>query len=478
MNHRALFLAMTPVLSAAAIAGGSELVLPYRHDISSSAVSVRINGADINITCSEDHPPSLEIRHADPEHPRPVDLKFGETDTVFSIIMNPATATPLNAVVELILPPDIPVVVIGTDLRVQRICAPLPENQSSDEPPGPWTDIRSSSFELEGGSVDFRGPGKASFQGMNTDISLSGTLGDYTFVTSDGTITINEHLGNLKLESTDTTVSVQTLGGNLDAQVLECLISLAGVTGKTEFDAGRSSLDISDHNGSLTVSGEQNDITIRRGLFQRLNLSGHNTSTRIIEGSGTATPNLVGGSLDVDQWSGRLTIQARADADLEISAIDGDVVLTLADGASCSLSDVTGHTRGKIEHGDLEVSNLKSIEFVAITSSIVATEIREATAFNLTDGDLTFTATEIKGEPQLHLRGTAWAQIEIPAPCRIQLQGPGKKSANVEVQGCDLRRGATPATHRRKKRWEARRPINLTVNLGPDAELRVDGLLY
>ncbi|MEN8162543.1 MAG: hypothetical protein ABFS37_00300, partial [Acidobacteriota bacterium] len=478
MNLQTRFLASVLVVAAAPMVNGAEIALPYRQAIESTAVSIQLDSADILVVCSEDLPPSLEIRHTDPDHQGPIDLKIAQSEGLFGIIKTPETTDPLNVVLELTLPLDLPVVARGRDLRIRRVCASPAVDQASDKSPGPWTDIRASTFELEGGSVDFRGPGKAWFQGVNNDISLSSTLGEFTFVTTDGTITIHEHLGNLKLESTNSVVSIQSLKGNLDAEVSQGRLSLAEVTGETKCDGDQSSLDISNHNGILTVSGGQNDITIRQGFFQRFSLSGDNTRIRITEGSGTGTLNLVGGFLNIEKWSGRLSLQARSDADLEVSEVDGDIVLSLTDGTSCNINAVSGHTRGSIEYGDLEVSDLKSIEFSAISSSITAHEIREATIFNLIDGDLAFTSTDLKGEPRIDLKGTARAQIEIPAPCRVQLKGPGKNSANVEVQGCDLRRGNSPMAQRRKKSWETRRPINLTVKLSPETELRVDGLLY
>lgn len=471
MILRTHLLVLMLVISSALMANGGEIDLPYRHEITSTAIGIQLNRTNIVIIYNDAIPPSLEIRNVDPEIPGTVDLALRETATLFSITSTPGTLVPPNTVVELILSSDIPTTIKGDDLRIQRVHIPRPERND-------WNDVRGSHFELDGSSLDFRGAGKAWFRGINTDFSLSGTLGDHGFITDGGTVTVNDHVGNLTVETTDTAVSIRTLEGNIEAQMAQGRLSLDGMIGKAECDANQSNFDINDHDGTLRITGDLNDITVRQSLFQRLDLSGESLSAQMLEGSGPIMAALVGGSLNIEEWNGRVTIQARTDADLELGEIDGDVVLTLTDHSTCRLSEVTGHTRGSIDTGDLKMSLLKSVEFSAIYSVVTATEIPGSPNLTLSDSTLTFSATELRGKPRFDLKGRARADVEIPAPCTVQLEGPGKNSSNVEIQGCDISRGQDSAPHRRKKRWETRNPITLTVSVGSEADLRIEGLLY
>ena len=63
---------------------------------------------------------------------------------------------------------------------------------------------------------------------------------------------------------------------------------------------------------------------------------------------------------------------------------------------------------------------------------------------------------------------------DLYAPVKAFLEGQGYE-VKAEVRDCDLYRGSIPAGEIRKKRWETRRPITLTANLAPEAELRVEG---
>lgn len=476
------------IVAAAALASAtettllSEVDLPFRQEFQAAHVEIDLDGVDIVVRCQEDISPTVEIRHFDLDRPNPIDITVVARYDSLAIIRNPDTVNPLNIVIELTLPPNLPVDAKGSELRIQRICDPpleyQEEHEGTEQQPSDSTEIRWSHFELEGGSVDFRGPGKAWFQGVNTDVSLAGTEGDFKVVLTDGTLSADDHRGNFELESANAVSTIHNLNGDLNAVASGGRVSLSGSTGKVTWAGDRSSLDIGDHQGDLTVSGPSNAIMLLQSQFPRLDLSGDSSTIRVFESSGNVKSTLLAGSLEIEQWTGRMTLQAQENVDVEISSVEGDVVLILTDDCSCTVKGVTGHTRGSSAGCEIDFSDLKSIEFSALGSTVTLNEVGEVPNFLMTDGDLIFRAQGLHGEPQFQLKGSARAHFEIPTPCMVQLQGPGKKSASVDVQGCDLRRGNNPKVKRRKKKWETRRPVNLTVTLAVDAKIRVDGLLY
>ncbi len=468
---------ITAAVGAVDTAAQDSLELPFRKTLSARRGTIRLHDARLIIRCNEDTP-TLEIRAIDPETVNSAAVTVAERGDGFEVAAPDPASDLREIIMELTAPSDLPLVVEGRDLRVERICN-LPDGDiSTVNPKDPGATTSFSVFRLDDGSIDFQGPDPARFETDGTSVTVSLTRGPLVFMTSGGTVTITGHEGTIEIESNDTIFSIEDVRGDVTATVSRGQLNLTGIDGTTTLGADQSSLDVAELDGNLQISGAGNALSLRNSAMQNFRLEGTDLSAQIDDCSGTGVVTVTGGSLEADRWSGRLTLQAARGTDSDLSRLDADLVLDFTDDSSCSVRGVTGHIHGTVENGTLTASQIKSIELSSVSSEISITEIRETTSLDLTDSGLEYSSTVLTGNPEIRLSGTSEARVDLPVPCKVQLMGPGKNNSNVEVQGCNLHRGRIPASQLRKKKWETRRPIIMTVTLDPDARLRIDGRPY
>ncbi len=475
MKCGTLFLTIILILVATSAPGAMEIELPVLYQIRSNSVEIEADGATILISCIGEGEPSLRVRANKPDVTGSVHLAVAESAAVLVIAPVEEAIRPQRITFELALPQDFPVTLTGTDLVVHRSCEPeadeLPDAFASGKVETPST----LKIEPNQSSVVFSGPGRAHFGGRNSEFSLKGTEGDLVFSSIDGSVHIDGHQGNLDLRVSNVAVAVADLEGNVTASLSRGSLSISGSKGGVGFTADESSLDISEHQGRIKASGSSNDIVIHQTTAPMFNVSGEDNRITINGGSGGGSTTLAGGTLDLEDWTGRFTLTARSDTEFDIQGVEGDVGINLTDGASGALRGVTGHTKVRVENGNVEVADLKSIELVASSSFVVASEIPELIRCEINDGEFSFTSSVMRGTPKIQLALSARATVEIPIPCRVHLLGPGRESLLNEIRGCDARRGNSPTSQMRKSKWETERPINLTVQLSADAQITVDG---
>lgn len=457
-------------------AGAVEVELPYRHPIQSRSVALEAHGATVLIDCVSESEPTLLIRPADPEARNSIDLALSEDSEVLSVTQIDSSAERRSITMEFALPADFPLLVRGTDNVVHRNCEiPTGETKVADQPPGTPVGIEGLSFELDESSIVYMGEGGARFSGQNSQISLQNTTGNHVVSTTDGTIHIDTHRGNIELRTSNVTVSIANLKGTVAAELSRGSLGLVASNGQVNCNGETISFNASHHQGSITASGSNNDIVIFDSTTSSLRLTGNSNRITINRGSGNGNAVLDGGSLDLESWTGRFTLQARAGADFNLCGIEGDAMAKLSDGAVGRLDRVTGHTRIQIQDADLELFELKSVELTATASFVTSNEVPELIRCEITDGEFRYSSSTIRGNPEIRLQQAAEAFFEIPTPCRIHLQGPGKKNSGHTVRGCDVRLGNSPAQQLKKTRWQNRRPTNLAFFVSADAKLSVDG---
>lgn len=475
MRSGTLLLNIVLMLAATSAPGAMEIELPVDYQIRSNSLEIEADGATILINCASEGEPSLRVRANEPDVTGSVHLAVEEGAETLFVAPAEEAIRPQRITFELRLPQSFPLRLTGTDLVVHRSCDAV-----ADELPDAFASKKveippSLNIEIDGSSVIFSGPGRAHFGGRNSEFSLKGTEGDLGFSSIDGSVHIVGHQGKLDFQVSNVTVVVADLEGNLAASLSRGSLSIAGSTGGVGFTGDESSLNVSDHEGGIKTSGSSNDIVIHQITAPMLNLSGEDNRITINGGSGRGSATLTGGTFDLEDWGGRFSLTAQSNTDFGIQGVDGDVGINLSEGASGSLRGVTGHTKVRMENGNFEVSDLKSIELIAASSYIVAAEIPELITCEISGGEFSYTASVMRGTPKIQLSHSARATIEIPTPCRVHLIGSGRESRLNEIRGCDVRQGNSPASQMKKTKWQSGRPINLTVQLSADAQLTVDG---
>ncbi|HSN57510.1 MAG TPA: hypothetical protein VLT32_22765 [Candidatus Sulfomarinibacteraceae bacterium] len=472
---------LSAILAAPAVSA-ADLALPFTAHSRASAVAVSLHGADVVLICGERDGVAVEVRSRRPDSVPSADLDVRERGASLSISGPPPEDGPSEVVLELVVPPDLPVAVSGSELSVLRSCnrtttdgqrstaaaAPKPDPGPGAAPPA------GSSFELESSTLELRGPGAARISGSDNQITLVGTDGDLEVPVTGSFVDSSDHHGGMVLDTASTVIVLRSPRGPLGARLDGGVLTILGAAGEASVELADARLEVEDHRGSLSVTARLGDVSVRRGTFSELSVTGEDASARMSGCTATGTVNLARGTLEIDDWVGRLTLQAGGGADLEVAGVDGDLVLSLDD-AAIDLRRVTGHTRATASASDLTLAELKSVALSAQGCLVGVVDVPEVKLLRLADGELEMSLAEAKGRQKLDLLGEAWARVELPTPCEVRLSGEGADKADVDVRDCDLRGGSGPGTQRPKRGFGQGPPVILEVSLEAAANLRVEG---
>jgi hypothetical protein len=483
-DHRRAIIATIIAMSVTANTFGIEL--PFDLESGASAVEVHLDGADVAVTCAEREDVGLIIRPRLAEGGAGAGVAVSDRGSTLSITQAEDATGPSEVVIELAVPEDLPVTVVGSRLNIVRTCIAVatdePDRPIPIEPtPGVGTSTAdhvtaqpASLFELEKSTVESRGSGSARYTGTDNSLTLIGTNGDTELAVSGSVVDVSDHRGSLVLEVNNTEVTLRSAEGKLAAKLDGGALNLVETVGETTIQLIEANLDVDNHRGVISVTASLSDLALRGCVSDRLAITGDDSVVRLDGGTATGTVNLTGGSLEVDGWNGRLMLQGGNGADLEAAGVEGDVVVSLDDG-SLELRGVTGHTRATASSSNFTASNLKSIALSAQDCVIDAREIPEVKLIRLANGELTLGASSTRGKQRLELSGEVWARIELPTPCEVNLLGEDAASADVDVRGCDLHGGGGPGTQRPQRRLRGQSLAILDVTLGAGTRLRVEG---
>lgn len=472
---------LSAILAAPAVSA-ADLALPFTAHSRASAVAVSLHGADVVLTCGERDGVAVEVRSRLPDGVSSADLDVRERGATLSISGPSPEAGPSEIVLELVVPPDLPVAVSGSELSVIRTCnRTTTDGQRSTaaaaakpEPGSGTASPTGSSFELESSTLEVRGPGVARISGSDNQITLVDTAGDLEVPVTGSFVDSSDHQGELVIDSATTVIKLRSPKGRLGCRLDGGALTILGATGEASVELADARLEVEDHRGSLSVTARLGDVSVRRGTFSELSVTGEDAAMRMSGCTATGTVNLSRGTLEIEEWVGRLALQAGTGADLEVAGVDGDLVFSLED-AALDLRRVTGHTRATASASDLTLVELKSVALSAQGCVVGVTDVPEVKLIRLADGELDMNFAEARGRQKLELQGEAWARVELPTPCEVRLSGEGADEADVDVRDCDLHGGSGPGTQRPKRGFGQGPPVILEVRLEAAANLRVEG---
>ncbi|HSN54255.1 MAG TPA: hypothetical protein VLT32_06265, partial [Candidatus Sulfomarinibacteraceae bacterium] len=108
---------LSAILAAPALSA-ADLALPFTAHSRASAVAVSLHGADVVLICEERDGVAVEVRSRRPDSVASADLDVRERGASLSISGPPPEDGPSEVVLELVVPPDLPVAVSGSELSV------------------------------------------------------------------------------------------------------------------------------------------------------------------------------------------------------------------------------------------------------------------------------------------------------------------------------------------------------------------------
>jgi hypothetical protein len=327
-------------------------------------------------------------------------------------------------------------------------------------------------LNLIGGTAHLIGGGCTKIVSANTDLSLEHMSQTLEIQAAGGRFTIREHRGKIILNGRDNAGGVIVdHEGDLELVMSEGQMLVDGGVGAIQCQSDHFGLHVTNHQGPLNATGTVASFRIDNSSVENTRLTGDRTIASFSTGQGHIQTTLMGGSLTIDDWVGRVDLRSSEGTTLEIDGVDGDFALTCFD-TTGELTGITGHTRGTLTNSRIEFSRSKSIQLMAEASQTTVTDIPVISQMIINDGFLKYESSVVGGRPKIALSGGAVADIVFPQPCVVRFSGPGAQSSgNTRVSGCEIRRPGQPWGTQRNKRAEKR--IQLEVEMSEETAATV-----
>ncbi len=431
------------------------------------SVVIELSNADVEVLADPTAKPVLRAAAAEDE-PAPEVLLDWVAEGGILTIRRPAGET-LRLKVEIVVGAEQRLRLSGRDLSV---VAREAQYEGVTAPPGFRFDLESSELDLEGG----RG---VVLEARESSVFLSGTRGQLTVTLDSGSAQIRGHRGSLKLEAAGTEVALIDCEGKVEPRLHGGSLDVRQGTGQLTAKADDAVLLFEGWRGQLTLTGTGTTVDARDAAEPGpWKVEGEDLQVTLERIAGPVTANFNGGRLEAREMGGILTVVASNRADVELTGLAQTANLKLTDAATAEVTDVSGDLVAEIEDSQLRADGIARLKLTGTRSQIQASGVMKLLRLQVSDSELDLDLATLAQHTSWKLSGTGRAAVRLPTPCRVKIDGPRDLLGDqIEVSGCELRVPGQPAQS--KKEWFIygdRKPVILTVNLGEDFELEVEGL--
>ncbi len=347
------------------------------------------------------------------------------------------------------------------------------DDEDDEAQPEPAVETQLS-FELTGSSVDLAGVEAASLTAVSSYVHARGTRGTLILALDGSTVEIEGHQGAVELTGGDNEV---TLGDVLGRSTIALTGGSLIVRGGSGHLAGRlddALLRLEGGLGSVVVEGRGMTVEARSLPAARLEIKGEGHEIALDELEGSVVADLSGGSLAASQLRGQATITARAGTDVTMDGIVGRSTLNLED-SSARLSGVAGQVTAELRGSRLELDGVQRLELAAAGSEISAAGLKVLGKVEAADSQLDLDLSEMRSNPSLRLRGSTDARVRLKSPCSVKLGEVELLGGGAQVSGCELHSQTLNRTRHDRQGLDGRQRVVLTVTLGEDSTLEVEG---
>lgn len=373
-------------------------------------------------------------------------------------------------------------VAVGTPLRVighnvELIIAPLSRMVSGNPASsGESTSNPAVTLDLTGGSAVLEGPATWNLMLSEVHLDARGLDGPVTVTQQSGTSHISDGDGNLTITSAEGdvyvaghsgSIHVDQRGGRFESFEGNGPLSLtvdAGVFALRECDGAAAKLSLTGADGVLEgPSFRQIVVTADRSTLEAF-------------GADESTPlslEFAGGSLDLREWNGRVTVAGSA-SQIRIDRLVGNLDAVIRNESTLNAADVAGivnlqsrdssvrQLRAKVLNATLEQSSLTA----EVTDRVAALHARTSSVYL----DLTGTSSR----SMLQVTEGSVVEIDAGQPCRVDIRGLEQLDP-VHVSGCETRSPGVPWGRRGRGGVDGGTPSLIVLDMSPDSRALVNG---
>jgi hypothetical protein len=229
--------------------------------------------------------------------------------------------------------------------------------------------------------------------------------------------------------------------------------------------------------GDISITGTEATVALREGSGGQTKIIAEDSDVTLDGIDGSLIIQLKGGQLSADRVSGNAKISGSQSSRFSLQDSDGTLDLTLRDESSGEVVDVSGTLNAQVADGGLDISGAQIVNLTAERSKVTVANIRRLAKFNVHRSEVELDLREAQDRAlTLRVPDDVDITVDLPSPCRVQLQGGTGTSQGLDVSGCELQLehlGRWKTAGRRD--LEGRRPFLLTATLAPNGQLRVRG---
>ena len=426
--------------------------------------------------------------------------------------------------VDVLVPPEVVLVVRGLDLLVQLESAvPTEEgggaavdgasagDTGSDGVPGDALETGRQPSEGASGVASAGGPAppRATAKGA-APLAIELDLADSELIARDveriggrlvnSSATVNETRGGLFFEVLQSFLDVEGHRGPTSLTVDGSEVSFSESEGRHRFLVSASSVSIDEASGELaaqlsrgarfTVQGFRGPTTLEgdgswfegRRLWatagKGLEVRGTNLDAVLEDCRGKSYEiHLDGGRFSGSGFVGRGQVTGLNGTAIDLEDTNGRVALFLRNRSTARVAEARGRVEANTESSELEVEDVQQLKLTAKDSTVRARGLDTVTDFRAQGSELDIDLTTLRNtKPIVHLLAETRGEIRLAAPCLVQVKSEDALGAsNVSVSGCELKRHGEGNRSRAPTRTDGTRMIRLTLDVAPDAEVDVVG---
>lgn len=465
-------------LVAATAAAQSRIDLPVEASLETPRIEIDLVDARVVVTIDDRRRPRLAARAADPDRPGTVALEGTVTPGAVSKVRRFDDGSPLAPiVVEIDVTSEQVVVISGStlDLAVVRVeTGPAPAPTAEPEPAdGPIPGV-----SLAVTDSDLRATGLAGLglRAERTVVDLDSVVDPLVIELIESELHARNAAGAATIDATDSKITLEAWTGPVTVTLDGGSLDAAGGALELRGTAARADVSLDGVAGQVQLTGSDSSVRVTNLPGLPVRLSGTDLEVALAEVGGPVRVDLSGGTVRIDSVADRVDLQLKAGAEADVRALRGDLAVLAAEGARARIESVAGHTRVRLDDGELELADLKSLQLHAVDGFVTGFDIRNLTKVEAADSTLDITIPGGAGRHQLTLSGRTDAYIRLPTPCRVTAKMPDTtEGERLRVGGClldfdgSVKRGL-------QRGIDGKAPARLNATLDDVATLEVDGV--
>ena len=445
------------------------LASPYaaaEHALDAHEVVIDLYNADVDIYLDPTASPVL-LATTEGDEPKPAFLERSEGDGVLELRRPAGEDTRIK--VDVVAGAEQKVSLSGVGLRA---VARETEQPGVTAPLGLQIDVDRSEVDMEGGR-------DAVIEARESSLWLARTRGVLSLTLHSGSAEVRGHEGHIQLESTDAELTLIDPQGRLQPALTGGSLDVRGGSGNIAVTAEDATLLFDGWRGPLTLTGNNSSLDATgMDAASPWNLRGQDLRLALDRFAGPVTAELTGGDLRATTMARAMNVTATYGAVVELDDLSDVVILKLSDQASARLTEVAKKLTAQVDDARLVVDGSGRLLLTGSGAEVEASRVERLVKLQMSDSQLFLDLTEVTQLSAVSLQGTGRAEMTLPMPCRVRIEGSqGLVSERIDVTGCELRIPGQPdsSSHSRLI-YGDQQPIVLTVSLSEDVELDIEGL--